>query len=65
MTKTIINLQEKKDSKGYVVFENSFCSYVVRSYDNKIIKIFFKPQAQELNVESYDIIIHDNGIEFK
>lgn len=46
----------------FTVYETSWGSYYVNR-NNKPMRCFFK-DGQELIVENFNVIIHDNGIEF-
>lgn len=48
----------------YEVYDFYWGSAVREQRTQKWIKIFLKPDAQELDVEDIPVIIHENGIEF-
>jgi len=50
---------------GYEVFKYSWGSAVRESRTKKWINAFISPDAQEIKLDSIDVEIHENGIEFK
>ena len=55
---------EDIDYKPWSAVEYLWGAALVDRRTDKEIKVFIKPDEQELNVEGLDIILHENGIEF-
>lgn len=49
---------------GWELYEFSWGTAVRNGMSGKWIKLFLFPNAQEINVEHLNVILHDNGIEF-
>ena len=50
---------------GYEIFKYPWGSAVRESRTKKWINAFISPDAQEIKLDSIDVEIHENGIEFK
>lgn len=48
----------------YGVYEYKWGSAIRERRTGKWIKIFLKPDAQEIDVENLNVEVHENGIEF-